>query len=73
MRLNDANRRRSLKRRRKLMPEPRRTSSDTSPAVFEPAQQILSEVPVWRNEADTPAEMSGIQEPLEEAPSAHHS
>jgi hypothetical protein len=48
MRLNEENRRRALKRRRKLMPEPRRISTNQTALSETP---VLREVPAGRKSA----------------------
>jgi hypothetical protein len=60
MRLNEENRRRALKRRRKLMPEPRRISANqTAPSET----SVLREVPAGRKSDRTERDFDRVEQP----------
>jgi hypothetical protein len=63
MKLNDTNRRRSLKRRRKLMPEPRTISGKSESNTTD---RFAAQAPAERERNDV-ADLSSVQVPAQEA------
>jgi hypothetical protein len=60
MRLNETNRRRALKRRRKLMPEPRRLSTNQALPID---TAVLREVPAGRIRVNADASLKPVEQP----------